>query len=623
MKLLKNKKITSVFIFIFLLISLSHSDFNRTISYFNTEYVTSKPIEIEVEFSNNSIELKNSTLRLYYAYNNANEYDDNKTKLSIISKNTAKFKLDLDSIPNLYRIDFDKQVEYPLAIKRITIFSNGNYYNIDLKRFYSHPSLKFKSKHQDYIILEKSNIKEVGFSPYIYLYHPIHIHSLNLIEYLSITIVLILISFILSNIIYILLQNKITDTIINELLLFFLFFTLPLEEHWNSKVLILIGVFVIYSLVSKQKKSAIKLKTYFLYFFISTLSLIWSIDVSNSIVLLGRMVPFILLPLWIMYLPKNINFKKVFSAISLSYVLIGIYALTIAAIRFFSSNNISEFYYHTLVSPFTANAIYIALLFLGVFIFELYFLFMKFNLIGFIKLIFIFFFIILLSSKMMTFLAILAIVFVSIYFISKKFDNKILISISAIASILILTMLFSSSDILRNRFKKISNISQVKEVLQKDSFGRTYPWNGLTLRILQLKSFIDIEKDKNFNSLLGVGLNNGQKPLIERYKKYNLYQGKSWEKNGGFLHYNFHNQYAQTLIELGIVGFLFLLLIFIKGFNTSYNDKNILLLVFMLIFVFILITESLLVRQKGIVAFVFFPLVSSLIVFDTKEKDAN
>lgn len=613
MKLFGNKKVVFIATFIVLLIALMLSGVNRTISFFNTEYITSKTVKVEVEFSN-YLELEKHDLKLYFAYNNVNSYNENKTKLSKISKGVASFILEVDSIPNLYRFDFDKKVDFPFSIEKVTIFSNDKSYKINLNNFHSHPSLKFSKRNENVLKLKRSNVKKVSFSPYIYLYHPIHIHHLNLLEYGLIIILLLLITYFLSNIIHIIFNENISEKLINELLLIFVFFTLPLEEHWNSKILIIIGMYITYTLFKKKQKGRIKLYSYFIYFIVSALSLLWSIDVSNSTILLGRMVPFILLPLWALYFPYNIDYKKVFSIISFSYITIGIYAITIASIRYFSTSNISEFFYHTLVSPFDANAIYISLLFLGVFIFELYFLLKKYNFISFFKLLFIFFFIILLSSKMMTFLSVLSIVIMSIYFISKKFDHKIYIGVSAIAITVLLILLFSSSDVLSRRFKKISNISQIKEVLQKEDFGHTYPWNGLTLRVLQLKSFLDIEKDKNFNPILGVGLNNGQNPLKEQYIKYNLYRGKPWEKEGGFLHYNFHNQYAQTLVELGLVGFIFLVFILYQGYSLSYYDKNILLFIFMIIFGFILITESLLVRQKGIVVFVLFPIVASFIV---------
>ena len=171
-------------------------------------------------------------------------------------------------------------------------------------------------------------------------------------------------------------------------------------------------------------------------------------------------------------------------------------------------------------------------------------------------------------------------------------------------------MLVFSNNNISKRFEKILNIEKVKEVYSLNEFGDNYLWNGLNLRLLQLRAFYEIEQKEDFNSILGVGLNNGQELLNKKYKEYKMYTGKPWEEKGGYLSYNFHNQYTQTLIEMGIIGFLFLIYIYYSLFIIGLKTNNFLLFTIIFTFILIMFTESILVRQKGIVTFVLFPLIA-------------
>jgi O-antigen ligase len=76
--------------------------------------------------------------------------------------------------------------------------------------------------------------------------------------------------------------------------------------------------------------------------------------------------------------------------------------------------------------------------------------------------------------------------------------------------------------------------------------------------------------------------------------------------------FNPHNQYLQTCIEIGIIGFLILIGLFISVFRFAWQRKNNLLLIFVAAFTFNSLFESLFQRQSGIVFFalmVFFLLL--------------
>jgi O-antigen ligase len=404
--------------------------------------------------------------------------------------------------------------------------------------------------------------------------------------------------------------NKPEKWSINAVLIYLIFVSQLFNEHWGSKVLIVAAILAIVTSVKSKKVFKNIFWGYSLYFAFCLLSLVWTIDVSKSVVLIGGMLPFLVIPFWINSIDEPLNFSKIFKWITISYLLVGIYTLVMSWWRYLSSGESAEFFYHTLVLPLEANAIYISLWYLMVVLFNIH-LQIKKRVDSFFVIcnVLLAIYILLLSSKMIFTLMIVSVSILVFPTLKNRVRNLKVFRIGLLTAIVIVISGVILSGSLYSRFKKVSNIGEVNEVLTKKEFGQVYPWNGLTLRVLQLRSFWDIENSESFNPILGVGINNGQLPLNERYKEYNLYAGKKGEANGGFFHYNFHNQYAQTLIETGIIGLVILLFIIFQWFVWAKNEKSNLILTVSLVFVFLMITESLLLRQKGIVAFVFIPFL--------------
>lgn len=400
---------------------------------------------------------------------------------------------------------------------------------------------------------------------------------------------------------------------INSILLFLLIISFLFREHWISKSVILISVFTTFLLIKKKIKiKQINFYGFLFFYLFATISLIWSIDIEKSYPKLISYLPFIILPIWATSLNSKIKYRVIFHYIGVFFTLVSIITLFLAFFRFNSSGQVSEFYYHTLSSPLSTNAIYISLLYLMVFLFNLFFLLRKKEKIkafNFFMLMVMFIYILLLSSKMIIVLLLLITCFVIYKSVNPELKNRKMLPLGLILISTLFLFMILSNNILK-RFDDIFDIEKVKEVYSLNEFGNTYEWNGLNLRLLQLRSFCDIEKNNNFNSFIGVGLNNGQFLLNERYKYYNLYSGEKWETTGGYLRYNFHNQYAQTLIELGIIGFVFLLYIFYIFLVNAKTNKNFLLFSVIFIFILIMFTESIFARQKGIMFFVLFPIIA-------------
>lgn len=401
---------------------------------------------------------------------------------------------------------------------------------------------------------------------------------------------------------------------INSILLFLLIISLLFKEHWISKTMILIGVYTIFLFIKKKRKLRdINFYGYSLFLFFATLSLLWSVNLENSIPKLIGLIPFIIIPIWASFLNSKINYEIIFKYIGVFFMLVSITTILQAFFRYHSTFQMSEFYYHNLSSPLSTSAIYISLLYLIVFLFNFFFLLRKkekTQMLDYLTLTILFIYILLLSSKLIVVLLFINTYILLYYSLKLRFKKNTLILVTLLIFGSFTLLIILSKNNISKRFEKITNIEKIKEVYILDEFGHNYLWNGLNLRLLQLRAFYNIEKSADFNSLLGVGLNNGQKLLNERYKYYKMYIGEKWKKNGGYLNYNFHNQYAQTLIELGVAGFIFLILIFFRLIMNSKNNNNFLLFSIVFIFFLVMFTESILVRQKGIMLFVLFPIIA-------------
>ncbi len=281
--------------------------------------------------------------------------------------------------------------------------------------------------------------------------------------------------------------------------------------------------------------------------------------------------------------------------------------------RNINSNSTSEFFYHQLTSPFQTNAIYIAMLFGLVYINYLYHILhseLKSKRIDIILVVVLFGFQFLLSSKLiLTTLIFISVLITTVYFRMTGIKKKnIWISIGAVLGVL---LLLSISTFTKKRFREITDYKQIESVFNKNYFGRAYYWNGLTLRLFQLRSFYEIEKDSDFNSYLGSGFNASQSRLNAKYAHYDLYRGPTGEgENDGYFIYNFHNQYAQLLVELGVFGGILIVLMLYFFVLHPIIHRNILLFGVGILFLAFAFTESYLLRQKGIVSFILFPMFS-------------
>ena len=351
---------------------------------------------------------------------------------------------------------------------------------------------------------------------------------------------------------------------LTDALMLLILITLPLPEHWNSKALLLALLFVLYSF---YKKFEIRFHPigwlYILLFVFASVSFLWSMEKPETLKALVRLWPVILFTLGHKQIFKFKSLTTILRISALVFLFYGIVWLILAFSRYLQFHASDTFFYHQLTAPFSANAIYIAFLFGQLYIFFLYYLLFsstKNKTIDYFLTFYLFAFQFLLSSKMILSVLTLISLILFLLYLRKTRVKKRILQIGFLVS-LSMIILFGLTSYTKNRFKDIIDYKPIENVFSNDYFGPGYYWNGLTLRLFQLRCFYEIQKEPNFNNLLGTGFHASQSTLNQKYAHYNLYHGSDREDNNdGYFSYNFHNEYAQLVIEIGFFGIIIILL---------------------------------------------------------------
>jgi O-antigen ligase len=376
---------------------------------------------------------------------------------------------------------------------------------------------------------------------------------------------------------------------ISELLLSLILCSLALPRIINS---ITIGFFFLVSIFmfirnKKRKISFNKLSYLFLvFFFYCSITSLWSIDFNTSFNEITSIASYVLLPLSFVFNPQVIRVAKVLYNFILGISILGLFMLINAVFKYVLISDTKVFFYHNLSNNIDEmNAIYFS-----VFVsFSFLYLILK----GETKLdkcimTFLATVLVLLSSKTVIFVSFLLGVF--IIFKSKKnlIFNKIFV-------LVFFGLVFVGSMFFKKRIVFEMKNSNVVEVLTKQEFGWQYKWSGLGIRALQWRVFYELTKEDN-SIVYGYGLRAANKRISEKHKELKLYSG--------LVGIDLHNQYLQFISEIGIIGLLIYIFIIIILFKKAIIEKDLTLMIFVILVTSVCFTEVFLSRQRGMVFFI-------------------
>ena len=385
--------------------------------------------------------------------------------------------------------------------------------------------------------------------------------------------------------------------------------SLPLRHAFsNTTVIVLLAVSLASIVFHKVKVNKTQLVPIGLYFLIA-ISLLWSVNTKGSLRGLEKHLLYLIIPISYIVMPslsKNV-LLKVFYSFAIGFAVFALFFIGYATVNYIANGNSEIFFYHQLVEvkplKLELNAIYISVMVAFSLLFMIFY--SKRKLLDWIVIFILFLFLVLLSSKNV-FITTLFTVGLGL-FLSKKLTFKRVLILGVFVVGLFSVIMFSP---LKDRINQ-EFTSNVEEVLTQDKFNRVYPWTGTTIRLFQARIGYELLEENNL-FLTGFGINASEKKIKEKHTFYNLY----W----GYNDYNFHNQYIQAFVELGVFGFLFILLLLAIIFKEYLNQKELIYLFFFILMASVFITESYIWRQRGMI---FFFIIYGLLLKVNEQKSSS
>ena len=209
-----------------------------------------------------------------------------------------------------------------------------------------------------------------------------------------------------------------------------------------------------------------------------------------------------------------------------------------------------------------------------------------------ILLVYLFVFVILLTSRSGLIGLIMVYLTTIIYLIIYK--RKILISIVILLSIALVSFYsYNFFSYMSSRLKATKKEISTKKDDKKSSYSNK------NTRLLTWESAIDIIKE---HPIVGVGTGDARDELTKKYNEKDILP--IFKK-----YFNAHNQFLQTFLSIGVIGFILLLLTIVFPFLQSIKNRDLVLFVFTLLIILNFAVESMLEVQAGVVFYSFFGIL--------------
>jgi O-antigen ligase len=187
----------------------------------------------------------------------------------------------------------------------------------------------------------------------------------------------------------------------------------------------------------------------------------------------------------------------------------------------------------------------------------------------------------------------------ALYFFRWLVLKKNIISALLMMGLLISSFLFLNVYFTPNFSTRIPKASAIIETIKGNNIEHkkiTTSTDGNGRRILVWKAATEIIIE---NFWIGVGTGDAKDKMLEKYQEKGMvseYENKL----------NSHNQYLNTFIAIGIIGFVILLLCFLLPLYFSYKEKTFLFAAFVCITGINFLVESMLETQVGVIFYAFF-----------------
>jgi len=387
--------------------------------------------------------------------------------------------------------------------------------------------------------------------------------------------------------------------------------SVPMPYTYSSIALAILGAVAVMGMWHRQCNWRPSYLWPILLFGLCVLSLIWTQDSGKSLRGISRQLPLLVMPLSFLFWPKFDRriWQKGFYIGGLAGAGLGLFAVARAALRFADQGDYSLFFYHQLVDFWELNAIYVSA------VSAIYVLFFwlvcwpeqdrswRALSLGAVHL----GMLILLSSKNMILMTLLVLLAAKAYTHRKRIKKLVVLGVVVTIAAVVLSQTPWASRWAQQQSTPIA------DAWQCEGFTDIYPWTGTTLRVFFTRVFYEqLSRDQAW--LTGYGINAGQAKIAEGQNRYFVYCGYNT--------YNLHNQYWQVIFELGVMGGILLLLLLGYLLRLGLQQRDWFILGSALLMIALMITETYLWRQRGLIHFMILYLALTAAV-NTKSEQRN
>ncbi|WP_375325927.1 O-antigen ligase family protein [Flagellimonas sp. GZD32] len=162
-----------------------------------------------------------------------------------------------------------------------------------------------------------------------------------------------------------------------------------------------------------------------------------------------------------------------------------------------------------------------------------------------------------------------------------------------------------------------SRVDHVVNFSKDFDYQNDWSYEGLALRYMTWNCSFEGIKE---NFMFGTGISEAQTYLNNCYKE-NKYESLLYFNRQNGTVFNSHNTYLDVFLKFGIFGMVILATILILLILSAIKNRNTLLLITVTFFMLNGLTESILVREKGIIFFSFF--LGLFLCFKSRQNQFN
>lgn len=377
-------------------------------------------------------------------------------------------------------------------------------------------------------------------------------------------------------------------------------FCLPFGSLILSGIIILWGISSFFNIEKKELKSGFQNRTLqllFVFFFATCISALFSDNKADALFNLEVKLSLLFIPYFIFCFkwPAEIIKKCLISFVSGCFFA-SLYLIVRATV--FSLNGHSEYFFYTLFSDLIHASYFAMYLILAISLVVLYYpvWYRNEKKIRYLSAVFLIIFslVIFLCSSKLGLISFFICVPILLY---HKFKSSFTITRALAAMLVLVLLIFTLRKVFPEPFNRLNSITLMSaQPVDKTSSEST------AVRVLIWDQCLHIIKN---NFMFGVGVGDVNDVLFESYKQNGI--------TGALEHkLNAHNQYLQTFVGMGCIGFILLLSVTIFQFMKAILKRNFILTITMLLIVLNFLVESMLQTSAGILFFVFFLCVFTI-----------